>query len=62
MVEVVAVEVDVDVDVRGRVGMILGVVEEPDLDDVEELAGDTVTVGSIVETTKVLTTPLQVED
>lgn len=60
MVEVVAVEVDVDV--RGRVGMILGVVEEPDVDDVEELVGDTVTVGSIVETTKVLTTPLQVED
>lgn len=60
MVEVVAVEVDVDV--RGRAGMILGVVEEPDVDDVEELVGDTVTVGSIVETTKVLTTPLQVED
>lgn len=60
MVEVVAVEVDVDV--RGTTGMILGVVDEMDVEDVEELVGDPVTVGSMVEINVVPTTPSQVED
>ncbi len=60
MVEVVAVEVDVDV--SGTVGMITGVVEELDVEDMEELVGDLVTVGSTVEITVVPTTPVQVED
>ena len=60
MVEVVAVEVDVDV--RGTVGIILGVVEELDVEDAVELVGDSVTVGSIVEMTVVPTTPFQVGD
>lgn len=60
MVEVVAVEVDVDV--RGTVGIILGVVEELDVEDTVELVGDSVTVGSIVEMTVVPTRPFQVED
>ena len=60
MVEVVAVEVDVDV--KGTVGMTIGVVEELDVEDMEELVGDSVTVGSTVEITVVPTTPVQVED
>ena len=60
VVEVVAVEVKVDV--RGSGGRALGVVEELDVEDVEELLGDSVTVGSIVETTVVPTTPLQAND
>lgn len=59
MVEVIAVEVDVDV--RGMAGMILGVVDELDVEVVEELVRDSVTVGSTVEITVVPTTPLQVE-
>lgn len=59
MVEVIAVEVDVDV--RGMAGMILGVVDELDVEVVEELMRDSVTVGSTVEITVVPTTPLQVE-
>lgn len=59
MVEVVAVEVDVDV--RGTAGMRSGVVEELDVEDIEELAGDSVTVGSIVEVNVVPTTPLRVD-
>lgn len=53
VVEVVAVEVRADV--RGIGAMALGVVEELDVEDVEELLGDSVTVGSIVETTVVPT-------
>lgn len=59
VVEVVAVEVDVDV--RGTVGIMLGVVEELDVEDMEELLGDSVTVGSIVKITVEPTTPLHVE-
>ena len=43
VVEVVAVEVDVDV--RGTAVVVLDVVEELDVEDVEELVGDWVTVG-----------------
>ena len=43
VVEVVAVEVDVDV--RGTAEVVLDVVEELDVEDVEELVGDWVTVG-----------------
>ena len=53
--------VEVDVDVRGTVGIIIGVVEELDVEDMEELVGDLVTVGSTVEITVVPTTPAQVE-
>lgn len=67
VVEVVAVEVEVEVevDVRGRMGVVLGVVlgvvEGLDVEGVEELVGDLVTVGWTVEITVVPTTPLQVE-
>ena len=60
VVEVVAVEVDV-VDVRGTVGMIIGVVEGLDVEDIEELVGDLVTVGSTVAITVVPTTPVPVQ-
>ena len=60
VVEVVAVEVRADV--RGIGATALGVVEELDVEDFEELLGDSVTVGSIVETTVVPTTPVQVKD
>ena len=43
VVEVVAVEVDVDV--RGTAEVVLDLVEELDVEDVEELVGDWVTVG-----------------
>ena len=62
VVEVVAVEVDVNVDIRGVVETVLGVVEELDIEGVEELVGDSVTVGSIVKITVVPTTPLQFGD
>ena len=55
VVEVVAVEVDVDV--RGMSEGELVVVDEMELEDVEELVGDSVTVGWTVETTVVPTTP-----
>lgn len=57
VVEVVAVGVDVDI--RGVVEIRSGVVEELDVVGVEELVGDSVTVGSIVEITVVPTTPLE---
>ena len=60
VVEVVAVEVRAEV--RGIGATALGVDEELDLEDVEELLGDSVTVGSIVETTVVPTTPVQAKD
>ena len=60
VVEVVAVEVRADV--RGIGATALGVVEELDVEDLEELLGDSVTVGSIVETTVVPTTPVRVKD
>lgn len=60
MVEVVTVEVDVEV--RGTTGVVVGVVEELDVEDVEELVGVSVTVGWTVEITVVPTTPLRVED
>ncbi len=59
VVEVVAVEVDVDV--RGTAEIVLGVVDEMDVDveeeDVEELVGDSVTVGWTVAITVLPTTP-----
>ena len=60
MVEVVAVEVDVDV--RGAAGMASGEVEELEVEDLDELVGDSVTVGSTVAITVLPTTPLQVEN
>lgn len=60
VVEVVAVEVDVNV--KGAAGTTLGVVEELDVEDIDELLGDSVTVGSIVEITVVPTTPLRIKD
>ena len=54
------VEVEVEVDVKGSMGVVLGVVEGLDVEDVEELVGDSVTVGWTVEITVVPTTPLQV--
>ena len=60
VVEVVAVEVDVDVRGMGEGG--LDVVDEMELEDVEELVGDSVTVGWTVEITVVPTTPKQVEN
>lgn len=54
--------VEVDVDVRGTAGIASGEVEELEVEDVEELAGDSVTVGSTVAITVVPTTPLQVEN
>ena len=59
VVDVVAVEVDADV--RGTAGWVFGVVEELDVEDVEGLGGDSVTVGSTVETTVFPITPLRVE-
>ena len=55
VVEVVAVEVDVDV--RGTAEVVLDVVEELDVEDVEELVGDWVTVGWTVDVTVVPMTP-----
>ena len=55
VVEVVAVEVDVDV--RGMREVELDVVDEMELEDLEELVGDAVTVGWTVEITVVPTTP-----
>ena len=43
VVEVVTVEVDVEV--RGTAEVVVGVVEELDVEDVEELVGVSVTVG-----------------
>lgn len=57
VVEVVAVEVEVEGEVRGRMGLV----EELEVEDVEELVGEAVTVGWTVEITVVPTTPLQVE-
>lgn len=57
MVEVVAVEVEVEVDVRGIREVELDVVDEVELEDLEELVGDAVTVGWTVEITVVPTTP-----
>lgn len=58
VVDVVAVEVEVEV--RGEAGMALGVVEVlvvEDVEDVEVLEGDSVTVGSTVRTTVFPITP-----
>lgn len=55
VVEVVAVEVEVEAEVRGMIGVVEGL----DVEDVEELVGDSVTVGWTVEITVVPTTPLQ---
>ena len=55
VVEVVAVEVDVDV--RGTAEVVLDVVEELDVEDVEVLVGDWVTVGWTVDVTVVPMTP-----
>ena len=60
MVEVVAVEVKADVRGIGATAMVE--VEELDVEDVEELLGDSVTVGSIVVTTVVPAMPLQAKD
>ena len=53
---------DVDVDVGGTAEVVLDVVEELDVEDIEELVGDSVTVGWTVEITVVPTTPLQVKN
>lgn len=61
MLEVVAVEVDV----KGTTGMASGEDEEDEeleVEDVEELVGDLVTVGSTVEMTVDPTTPAQFEN
>ena len=58
VVEVVAV--DVDVDVRGAMEVVLDVVDEVDVEDVEELVGDCVTVCWTVAVTVLPTTPLQI--
>ena len=61
VVEVVAVEVDVEVRGAAEMMMLDVVEEEVDVEDVEELLGDWVTVGSTVAMTVVPTTPVQVE-
>lgn len=61
VVEVVAVEVEVEAEVRGMIGVVLEVVEGLDVEDVEVLVGDSVTVGWTVEITVVPTTPLRVK-
>ena len=59
VVEVVAVAVEVDV--TGTVELVVGVVEGLDVLVLEELVGDSVTVGWTVEVTVEPTMPLQIK-